>query len=140
MLEIKYCKMNTDAKLPTKSHDNDAGWDFYISRDTFVYKDRVNILHTGIKLAIPTGYFLKLCDRSGMALDGFHVVGGVIDSDYRGEIKIMVVTNEDEHINCGTKVAQGVLLPVPQVKFVEVKSLDVTIRNEKGFGSTDGEL
>lgn len=98
---------------------------------------------TGLALAIPDGYEVQVRPRSGLALKhGISLPNspGTIDSDYRGELKIIVINHgtEDFVFRRGDRVAQLVLAPVTRAAWVEVSSLDETARGAGGFGSTGG--
>ena len=101
------------------------------------------VVGTGISLSIPYGYELQVRSRSGNSLNKGYVVAnspGTIDSNYRGEIGVIIHNNSPESIilKLGDKVAQGVLCEVPIANFIPVKVLDNnTTRNTSGFGSTD---
>ena len=98
---------------------------------------------TGIKMAIPTGFEVQVRPRSGLAFrNGISIPNspGTIDSDYRGEVKVLLVTlgSEDFTITRGMRIAQLVVARVIQAKLTTVTSLDETARGEGGFGSTGG--
>jgi dUTP pyrophosphatase len=99
------------------------------------------LIPTGLSIALPAGYELQIRPRSGLALkNGIMVANspGTIDEDYRGEIGIILLNagNEDFTICRGMRIAQAVLAPVIQVQWVEVDTLDETVRGVGGFGST----
>ena len=98
---------------------------------------------TGLALAIPPGYEVQVRPRSGLALKyGISVPNtpGTIDSDYRGELKVILINHSAEafEIRRGDRIAQLVLAPVVRAGWVEVAELDETARGEGGFGSTGG--
>jgi dUTP pyrophosphatase len=99
------------------------------------------LVPTGLKLEIPTGFEIQVRPRSGLAFkNGVTLVNtpGTIDSDYRGELKIILINLGDEPfvIKPGDRIAQLVVMPVTQARFEEVKDLEVTERGIGGFGST----
>jgi dUTP pyrophosphatase len=99
------------------------------------------LIPTGIAVAVPAGYELQVRSRSGLAyVCGLMVLNspGTIDSDYRGEIKVILHNTSTQQyvIERGDRIAQAVLCPVLSAKFVEVESLDETERGGGGFGST----
>ena len=101
------------------------------------------LIPTGIAIALPEGYELQIRPRSGLALRHGIVLPnspGTIDEDYRGEIQVIVLNTGSEPfvVERGARIAQGVLAPVVRVAWEEVVELDVTARNEGGFGSTGG--
>jgi dUTP diphosphatase len=136
---IKIKKLdNLNAKIPTKNK-LDAGWDLYSSEDNYIEHGDTITIKTDISIVIPQGFYGQIFDRSGIAFNRrLHTMGGVIDSSYRGEIKI-IITNLGlltQVINKGDRIAQLVILPVPEVELVEVDSLENTERGNKGFGSS----
>lgn len=132
-------KIHSDALLPRYALPQDAGMDFFAVETTIIPPNERKLVSTGIALAIPTGYVGLIWDKSGMAAKhGLKTMAGVIDSGYRGEVKILV--HNLSGISCtlekGAKVAQMLIQPVEQKKIVEVQELDETERGENGFGST----
>ena len=99
------------------------------------------LIPTGIKLAIPEGYEAQIRPRSGLALNHRIIIPnspGTIDSDYRGEIKVLLLNMGEEPftLSFGDRIAQMVFAPVAHAKFEDVKKLDETSRGSGGFGST----
>jgi dUTP pyrophosphatase len=137
-LKIRMQKMN-GMKLPEYAHQGDAGFDLYAS-DNFVLEPmEKKLVTTGIKIEIPEGYVGLIWDRSGLAAKhSLHNLAGVIDSHYRGEIKIVVINlgNETFEITKGMRIAQMLIQPVVSAEIEESGSLSETVRGEKGFGST----
>lgn len=141
MKSLKIKKLSDRAVLPTRGTEGAAGIDL-----TYAGEWPVEIppggsatLETGIAMSIPEGYFGLICARSslGVKLDiDSHC--GVIDADYRGEVKLHLrnLSHKAFIIEPGDRAAQMVLLPVPAISLVEVSDLDETIRGEGGFGST----
>jgi len=137
-LKIRMQKMN-GMELPEYAHEGDAGFDLY-SSDNFVLKPmEKKLVTTGIKIEIPAGYVGLIWDRSGLAAKhSLHNLAGVIDSHYRGEIKIVVINlgNETFEITKGMRIAQMLIQPVVSAEIEESESLSETTRGEQGFGST----
>lgn len=136
-LQIK--KLSPDAKLPSYAHPNDAGMDLYSNQNVLIKPNECQIVSTGISMAIPSGYVGLIWDKSGIAHNhGLKTMGGVIDSGYRGEIKIVMhnLSGKEYLVEKGSKIAQMLIQPVEQKKIVEVEELDDTPRGEKGFGSS----
>ena len=97
------------------------------------------LVPTGLKIAVPNGFFGSIRDRSGLAANhGLHTLSGVIDSNYRGEIKIVIVNlgKEAFKIEKGMRIAQLLIQPVEETEFIEVNELDETERGDKGFNSS----
>ncbi len=89
-------------------------------------------------MAVPDGYVGLVWDKSGISLRGVHRLAGVIDSGYRGEVRVVMVNlgNEAFVIEKGMKIAQLLVQPATEVKVVEAEELETTSRGEEGFGST----
>ena len=139
MKQIKVKKLTENAKTPTKAYDGDLGYDLY-SIETVVIKpnEKPKTIRTGISLELPMGYGCFIKDRSSLASEGLHILGGVIDNGYRGEILIKIVNLSDKPITLveGSKIAQFVIIPIFDFGVVEVNMLSDSERNEKGFGSS----
>ena len=137
-MEIKAKKLQPDAKLPRYGHKGDAGLDVFSSIDFVLEKGRVEAIATGIKVAIPDGYVGLIWDKSGVSLKGIHRLAGVIDSGYRGEVKVVMINLSEKPfvIEKGMKIAQMLVQPVTMVHVTEAEDLDGTSRGEDGFGST----
>jgi len=97
-----------------------------------------NPIHTGLSVAVPEGYDLQVRGRSGLATKGVLVVPGTIDSDYRGELIIlMYTTGQTMHVvKAGDRIAQLVLVQLSTIPWREVDELPDTVRGKSGFGST----
>lgn len=142
---INVKRLHPDAILPRKAHATDACFDLFAVEAEKHVITGVYILHTKISIEIPKGYYGQILTRSGMAVRGIPVLGGVIDAGYRGEIKVVVLTSQnEEQFYDGLKdyiknnaIAQLAILPVPQFDFVEVNELTPSERGVNGFGSTD---
>lgn len=131
-------KLYPEAKLPQKAHAGDAGFDLY-SRDYYSIPPYAHVLvSTGIKLAIPEGYVGLIWDKSGVAFEGMKTMGGVIDSNYRGEIKVIIKNLSEEMYNVipGQKIAQILIQAISDIEISEEKIVDETERKADGFGST----
>ena len=138
-MEIKVKKISTSAITPTKANEFDAGWDLYASEDAIIDPSKAELISTDISFAIPEGYVGLIWDRSGMAAKrGLHRFAGVIDSGYRGEVKVCLWNSSDKYcvINAGERIAQILFQEVPSFTMVEVNSLEDTDRGTGGFGSS----
>ena len=138
-MEIKVKKISESAITPTKANEFDAGWDLYASEDAIIDPSKAELISTDISFAIPEGYVGLIWDRSGMAAKrGLHRFAGVIDSGYRGEVKVCLCNSSDKYcvINAGERIAQILFQEVPAFTMVEVASLDDTERGIGGFGSS----
>jgi len=141
ILEIKIKKLNKDAILPKYQTEESAGFDLHsIENYNLIAGERL-LVKTGLAMELQKGYELQIRPRSGLAFkNGITVLNtpGTIDSDYRGEIMILLfnTSKEDFKINKGDRIAQAVLKEVIQAKISEVDELDNTLRGKAGFGST----
>ena len=139
MLKIKIKKI-TDAKMPAYAHKGDSGVDLHSAEECLLQPMERRLVATGIKIAIPYGYEAQIRPKSGLALQGISHANcvGTIDSGYRGEIKIPMInlSGKPYKIEKGKKIGQMVFAKVEEAHFEEVEELDITTRNEKGFGST----
>ena len=125
--------------MPTKINPSDAGWDIYAAEDAIIDPSKSQLISTDMAMAIPEGYVGLIGDRSGMAAKrGIHRFSGVIDSGYRGEVKVCLWNSSNEHciINKGDRIAQILFQPVPSLPLIQVQNLNDTSRGKKGFGST----
>ncbi len=135
---LKVRRVQESAKIPRYSHRGDAGLDLFSSIDCILGGSEVKSIPTGIQVAISEGFVGLIWDKSGLSLQGVHRLAGVIDSGYRGEVKVVMVnlTREPFSINKGMKIAQLLIQPVSEVEVQEVETLEDTDRGENGFGST----
>lgn len=137
-MKIKIKRIQENAKLPAYSHSGDAGLDLFSSVDLVLGAGKVMPVSTGIKMAIPPGYVGLIWDKSGISLEGVHRLAGVVDSGYRGEVRVVMINLGDApfSIEKGMKIAQMLIQPVNSVEVTEVEELEDTTRGEDGFGST----
>lgn len=141
-VKVQIKKLSEDAVIPQYAHKTDAGADVYAIEDVTLKPHETQLIKTGISVAIPVGYEIQVRPRSGLSLKtGLRVANapGTIDSDYRGEVCVIMTNtaNLSQTINKGDKIAQLVISAVPMIDWVEVDELDPTERGEGGFGSTD---
>jgi dUTP pyrophosphatase len=135
-MKIPIKLLNENAKIPTKGSDGAAGYDLYASQGIVIGKH--GIVPTGVSVAIPKGHYGRIAPRSGLAAKmAVDVLGGVIDSDYRGEIRVILTCLNGIVINEGDRIAQLIIERCHDAEFVQFDELDSTDRGEKGFGSTD---
>ncbi len=137
-MKIKIKRLDSSAKLPTYANPGDAGMDIYSNTDLFLMPHHRTLVPTGIAIAVPKKYVALVWDKSGLATKGIKTMAGVIDSGYRGEIKIALlnVSSKPYEIKKGEKVAQILIQPIVCGIIEEVKDLDKTERGKKGFGSS----
>ncbi|HQS97961.1 MAG: deoxyuridine 5'-triphosphate nucleotidohydrolase [Novosphingobium sp. 17-62-19] len=129
--------------LPAYATEGAAGMDVVAAEDLDLAPGARHAVSTGLSIAIPAGYEIQVRPRSGLALKhGVTVPNtpGTIDSDYRGELKVIMINlgTESFSIRRGDRVAQLVLAPVTRGTWLPVEELDATARGEGGFGSTGG--
>jgi len=139
---ILFAKLTPEARNPTRAHTTDAGFDLYSIDADIVGPRKISIINTGIQVAIPKGWVGLVCPRSGMAANyGVTVINspGIIDSGYRGPIKVILTAETAIQVKPGDKVAQLVVVPylvnAKNVPYLE--DSDETDRGSDGFGSTD---
>lgn len=138
-LPILVRKLHPEAKLPARKSDQAAGWDIHSLDLVGIPPGRRAVLKTGIAVAIPAGYYGHLTDRSGLAAkNGITILGGVIDSDYRGEIHVILHNAGTDRfvISPGDRIAQMIFRRHYDATFTEVQELPETERGEGGLGST----
>ena len=99
---------------------------------------RVTPVPLNLRIAVPAGYYMQLASRSGLASRGLMVVGGVIDSDFRGEVQALLLNwaGTPFQVKKGQRICQGLFLPVLKVKFKQQDELPNSVRGVHGFGST----
>ncbi|MDR1184145.1 MAG: dUTP diphosphatase [Coriobacteriales bacterium] len=139
---VRVRRLDLTLPLPEYAYSGDAGLDLRSAVDRVLKPQERALIPTGIKIAIPKGYAGFVQPRSGLAArQGLSLVNtpGLIDSQYRGEIVVIAINldaAEPIDIHKGDRIAQLVILPIPQVTLVEVDELDGTERSEQGFGSS----
>jgi len=130
-------------ELPAYATSGAAGMDVLAAEDVTLAPGARHAVATGLAMAIPPGFEIQVRPRSGLALKhGVTVPNtpGTIDSDYRGELKVIMINHGDApfEIRRGDRVAQLVLAPVTRASWLPVDELDETVRGAGGFGSTGG--
>ena len=143
MVKILVKKLDSRVKLPSYKTVGSSGMDLMALTDKpiTILPKKSYLVPTGISVAIPKNYEIQIRPRSGLAAkNNVSVLNtpGTIDSDYRGEIKIILFNHGSDEflINDGDRIAQIVLMPVHKIDFEEVENLPDTVRGEGGFGST----
>lgn len=138
-MTLRIKKLHPEATLPKYALPNDAGMDIFSNETTVINSGERKLISTGISMAIPAGFVGLVWDKSGIASKhGIKTMAGVIDSGYRGEVKILVHNLSDSsfQVEKGSKIAQLLIQPVHQLEIKEVEELDSTERGADGFGST----
>ncbi len=141
MLNIDIKKLDDMAIVPSKNNTSDAGWDLYSLEDKEINRSRRATIATGIAMSIPEGYVGLIWPRSGLAVkQGVAIFAGVIDSGYRGEIKVCLYNASNDSfplkISAGDRIAQILFQEVPDFSLTVVDSLGTTERGGDGFGSS----
>jgi dUTP pyrophosphatase len=148
-LKIKVRKIHPNAQMPTYATEGAACFDLYAAtvndeaRSEYIFSTSRLIIGTGLVFEIPPGYMMRIAPRSGLAFKhGVIAFPGVIDSDFRGEVKVLLHRRQDAsgfhalQITPGDRIAQAYVCEIPQIKFEEVDELTETERGDGGFGST----
>ena len=140
VLQINIKKLSENAIIPTKGSAFAAGYDLYAAEDAVVVCCARKLIKTNISMEITPGYYGRIAPRSGLAYkSGIDVLAGVIDSDYRGDIGVILFNtdhNLDFEVNVGDRIAQIIIEKCHSVNWETVETLDSTVRSEGGFGSS----
>ena len=142
MIELPIQKVRPDAVVPSRAYAGDAGLDLAATERIELRPGERAVVPTGLAVAIPDGYAGFVQPRSGLASrNGITIVNspGLVDSGYRGELMV-VLHNTDRNrpfvVEAGMRIAQLVVVPIPDVELVEVDELPATERGVRGFGSS----
>lgn len=142
-MKIEIKKLQESAVLPERGSASAAGYDLFacMEEDVIIKPHETKMIGTGLAAAIPEGYFGGIFARSGLSSkEGLRPANctGVVDADYRGEIKVALHNDSEVErvVTVGEKIAQLVVLPFLSVEFDEVETLSETQRGAGGFGST----
>lgn len=139
---VKFKRVDKEAEVPFYQTEGAAGFDLHSVEDKTIEAGKSALIGTGLAFEIPAGYEMQIRPRSGLALKhGITVLNspGTIDSDYRGEIKVILINLGDKpfKIENGDRIAQAVISSFTTVQhFLEAEELSSTERATKGFGST----
>ena len=155
-MEIKYSKLHPHAKEPFRANTSDAGYDLFSTDYVTLEPFQRRLISTGINIEIPEGFYGRVAPRSGLACNkGIDVMAGVIDSGYRGEIKVLLINFNFEGYNLkpnafeamfgsanrmeikpGERIAQLIIEKCHTVEWKPMKTLEGSQRGEQGFGSS----
>jgi dUTP pyrophosphatase len=136
---LKVKKLREDAKLPTHGHPGDAGMDFYAAESVVFLPRGQARVPTGVAIEIPEGHVGLIWDKSSVSFNlGLKIMGGVIDSSYRGEIimNLLNVTDKEVVLEKGHKVAQMLVQKFEHCEILEVDEISETVRGDGREGST----
>jgi dUTP pyrophosphatase len=140
LLEINVKKLSENAIIPTQGTKFAAGYDLYAAEDAVVVCGSRKLIKTNISMEITPGYYGRIAPRSGLAYKGgIDVLAGVIDSDYRGDIGVILYNtdkNIDFEIKKGDRIAQIIFEACYSATLNTVENLDNTLRQGGGYGST----
>ena len=142
MIDVAIRRLRPDAHVPSQAYEGDAGLDLAACESLVLQPGARAVIPTGLAVEIPEGYAGFVQPRSGLAArHGIGVVNspGLIDSGYRGEIRVVLINTDREIpfvVEPGMRVAQLVIAPVASVRLVEVEKLAASERGGRGFGSS----
>lgn len=141
-MRVPIKRLDPSLPVPSYAREGDAGLDLLAAEDVSIKPSERALVPTGVALAIPEGHAGYVQPRSGLAIQkGLGLINspGLIDSGYRGEVRIALINLDPDsviHISRGDKIAQLVILEVPEVSLFEVEELPESKRGSGGFGST----
>ena len=155
-MEIKYSQTNEHGKAPFQANSSDAGYDLFSKEYSTIEPFQRKLVSTGINIEIPDGFYGRIAPRSGLACKkGIDVMAGVIDSGYRGEIKVLLINLNFEGYNIkpsafesifgsanrvnikpGDRIAQLIIEKCYKVDWTKMKILENSERGQSGFGSS----
>ena len=155
-MEIKYSKLIDTAQVPFRANESDAGYDLFSTEYVTIEPFQRKLVATGISVEIPPGFYGRIAPRSGLACKkGIDVMAGVIDSGYRGEVKVLLISFNFEGYNLtpnayeamfgssnkidikpGDRIAQLIIEKCYDVDWQQMKTLKNSERGEGGFGSS----
>lgn len=138
-ITVKIKRLSEETKLPAYAYPGDAAFDLLAGEETVLVPGERRDISTGLSFEIPEGYAGLIWDKSGIAMKGgIKTLGGVVDSGYRGEVRVGVVNLSAEPyvFEKGHKVAQMIIQKIEQAEIIEVEELSDTDRGVRGFGSS----
>jgi len=155
-MDVKYNKLNKEGKEPFQANSSDAGYDLFSTEYVTIEPFQRRLISTGINVEIPEGFYGRIAPRSGLACKkGIDVMAGVIDSGYRGEIKVLLINLNFEGYNLkpnafeamfgsankidikpGDRIAQLIIERCYKVDWKKMKTLENSERGQGGFGSS----
>jgi len=143
-VEFRVKLLDDGSVIPFKADPGCAGYDVFSSQDILIAKGKRELVPLGIAVQVPEYYYLRVAPRSGLSVKGIDIGAGVIDSSYRGEVKVLVINNTDDDFIVleGDKIAQLIMERCANAE-IDIccdsdsdDDLDKTSRGDKGFGST----
>ena len=144
-MEIKIKRLSDDALIPVRATNGAACFDLYVPRDTPIQKGR-NVIPLDLAIELPGGFYAEIRPRSGFSAKGMEdvtgcrrdadVLHGCVDEDYRGNVGVIIRSEDFFVIGRGTRIAQMLISEYRQCDLVEAEALTSTDRQANGFGST----
>jgi len=139
-MDVKIKLLSENAKIPTAGTSFCAGYDLYSSEDGSIQPNQRVLVKTNISVCIPYGYYGRIAPRSGLAYkNGIDILAGVIDSDYRGDIGVILLNTDSSKTftyTKGDRIAQLIIEKCHDINWVKVEELEQTKRSDGGYGST----
>jgi dUTP pyrophosphatase len=140
-MHVTFKRFSKSVSVPTAHHPGDAGYDLQAAKDVVLAPGERALVPTGIAVAIPEGFAGLVVPRSGWAIKhGLSVVNapGIVDAGYRGELQAILINHGSKRIEIkpGERIAQLLIVAVPDVTWQEVEELEDSVRGSSGFGST----
>jgi dUTP pyrophosphatase len=143
MIDVKIKLLYNGSKAPRYQRPGDVGMDVFACIDHHfnIHPGRWETIPLGFAMELPEGYGAFIIPRSGISVvHGINIINspGLIDANYRGEVKAVVYNGSNETFRCApdARIAQMVIMPIPHINWVEVDELEQTNRGDKGFGSS----
>lgn len=137
-IKVKFKKLNSNAQTPVYKSEEAAAFDLHSVEEKIILPGETTIVCTGIAIELPKGFCLQFWDRSSLGSKGITKFAGLIDSDYRGELKVVFnnTTKQPYKIEKGDRIIQGAIVPIIQIELEEINELSQTKRADGAFGST----
>lgn len=137
-LKIKIKKIHLDVKTPGYAYKNDVGMDLYSLEDYILKPKEMKIFTLGFAMEVPAGYAILIKDKSSLAKNSIHTMGGVYDPGYRGEYSVNLINlgKENYIVKKGEKIAQLIIIPVEYAEIKIVEELGNSDRGEGRYGSS----
>lgn len=142
VLHVKFKRIHGFAGTPAQAYRGDAGYDLELCENATLQPGQWANLHTGLVVAIPDGYWGHILARSSTWRHlGIRVEPAVIDSSYRGELMVYAVSTrkEPQEVKVGQRLAQIIIIPLPNVEWLEQRDVPPGERGERGYGSSGGQ-
>ena len=142
MIELPITRLRDDAVVPARAYAGDAGLDLSACERVELAPGERALVGTGLAVAIPEGYAGLVQPRSGLAArHGITIVNtpGLVDAGYRGELQVILLNTDEREpfvVEPGMRIAQLVVVPIPEIELVEVDELPASERGVRGFGSS----